>query len=107
MRSGKYHYGSPLLLALATLCLLETTWAQTETIVVNFDGANGALPFSNLIADRNGNGYGTTTVGGDLKACTGGCGTVFKITPAGKESVLCAFKGSPDGSNPMAGLAYR
>jgi hypothetical protein len=32
-----------------------------------------------------------------------GCGTVFKLTPTGKETVLHSFQGS-DGANPTAGL---
>ena|SRR5579863_7632481 len=38
-------------------------------------------------------------------SCTGGCGTVFKITPSGTLTALHSFAGYPtDGSEPLAGL---
>jgi uncharacterized repeat protein (TIGR03803 family) len=48
--------------------------------------------------------YGTTQYGGGSSACTGGCGTVFAVTPAGEETMLYAFRGGADGANPTAGL---
>ena len=65
------------------------------------DGYNPA----GLIQGTDGNFYGTTYGGGDY-ACygyTAGCGTVFKMTPAGALTTLHRFHG-PDGSNPTAGL---
>jgi uncharacterized repeat protein (TIGR03803 family) len=48
---------------------------SSATTILTFDGPNGRLPFSNLVADRDGNLYGTTASGGpNLR------GTVFKIT---------------------------
>src|SRR5215469_2995078 len=35
-------------------------YAGTPTILVNFNGANGSLPYAGLIADANGNLFGTT-----------------------------------------------
>jgi uncharacterized repeat protein (TIGR03803 family) len=43
--------------------------------------------------------YGTTRDGG-----TRSRGTIFKISTAGKESVLYSFTGKPDGAQPRAGL---
>jgi uncharacterized repeat protein (TIGR03803 family) len=43
--------------------------------------------------------YGTTRSGG-----TGDAGTIFKITPAGSESILHSFAGRPDGSQPHDSL---
>jgi uncharacterized repeat protein (TIGR03803 family) len=59
-----------------------------------------------LILDAAGNLYGTTAYGGNFGgACASlGCGVVFKVTPAGQEVVLYAFKGSADGQSPMASL---
>jgi len=76
----------------------------TETVLHAFaGGSDGAQPESALIADKSGNLYGTTKLGGG--ACTGsGCGTIYEITAAGKESVLYAFTGKADGANPVAGL---
>jgi uncharacterized repeat protein (TIGR03803 family) len=49
--------------------------------------------------------YGTTVEGGTGSTCqSSGCGTVFKITTSGTESVLYSFTNSPDGAYPYAGL---
>lgn len=55
-----------------------------------------------LVQGANGNFYGTTLYGGNYTSsgCTsGGCGTVFEITPAGKLTTLHEFNGS-DGDVP-------
>ena len=60
---------------------------------------DGAAPYAGLI-NVNGTLYGTTDDGG-----ANGDGTVFAITPSGKETVLHSFKGgSADGEYPNAGL---
>lgn len=61
---------------------------------------DGAYPFTALIQATDGNLYGTTSNGGT--GCEGRCGTVYKITPAGKLTVVYNFQGT-DGTNP-AGL---
>ena len=53
-----------------------------------------------LIRDAAGNLYGTTGAGGG----PGNHGVVFKLDPAGNETVLYAFKGEPDGSQPNGEL---
>ena len=46
------------------------------------NGDDGGLPACNVILDANGNLYGTTSDGGDLRYCGGGgCGVVWEITP--------------------------
>ncbi len=37
--------------------------------------------------------------------CDGSCGTVFKVTPSGDETVLYRFTGGADGGNPLCVLA--
>jgi len=59
---------------------------------------DGAVPYSGLVQDAAGNLYGTTYRGGKFDM-----GTVFKIDPKGKETVLYSFAGA-DGSNPSATL---
>jgi uncharacterized repeat protein (TIGR03803 family) len=60
---------------------------------------DGSGPAMTLLA-FNGMLYGTTVAGG-----THGYGTVFVVSPTGKERVLHSFQGSPDdGSEPYAGL---
>jgi len=73
--------------------------------------SDGLEPASRLLLDDNGNLYGTTIAGGDNcndGSDTFGCGTVFKISSSGKESILHSFEGgipsSSDGANPSSGL---
>jgi uncharacterized repeat protein (TIGR03803 family) len=77
-----------------------------ETVLHTFaGGADGGNPAAGLVRDAAGNLYGTTLVGGpESSACgTLGCGTVFKLTPSGTETVLHSFTGA-DGANTSAGL---
>ncbi len=83
--------------------------AGEESIVHSFAPGEGAEPVASLTIDATGNLYGTTQYGGagGCPAMLGtlpGCGTVFKITPSGREAVLYSFTGNPDGAFPMAGL---
>jgi uncharacterized repeat protein (TIGR03803 family) len=76
-----------------------------ETDLYNFMGApDGQYPVSTLALDAAGNVYGTTVFGGTSNACSGGCGTVFKIDPSGNETVLHNFTGGTDGEYPYAGV---
>jgi uncharacterized repeat protein (TIGR03803 family) len=70
-----------------------------ETVLHSFaGGADGMTPESTLAMDAAGNLYGTTFQGGDDNFCQGyGCGTVFKVSPAGTETVVYAFC-TPDSS---------
>jgi uncharacterized repeat protein (TIGR03803 family) len=70
------------------------------------DGRNPTI--GPLIRDGAGNLYGTTQNGGDLNCIAflvPGCGTVFKISAGGKETIVHSFSGGPtDGATPLAGL---
>jgi uncharacterized repeat protein (TIGR03803 family) len=55
------------------------------------------------LAYLNGKLYGTTTEGGNSCASSGGCGTVFEVTPSGQEQVLHNFQRT-DGSTPNSQL---
>jgi uncharacterized repeat protein (TIGR03803 family) len=75
-------------------------------VLHTFEGADGGTPAAGLIFDSQGNLLGTTQLGGDL-ACNNrnGCGTVFRLSPSSAgwhETVLHAFSGYPDGSQPFA-----
>lgn len=64
--------------------------AQTFSLLYQFrTGADGSYPIPTLIRDSKGNLYGTTYADGTFAQ-----GTVFKVTPAGKETVLHSFTGA-------------
>jgi uncharacterized repeat protein (TIGR03803 family) len=95
---------SPVGLA-SVLLLAQSVYAQTLTTLRSFSGSpdDGANPAAGLILDAEGNLYGTTTIGG--QRCTQGCGTVFKSTPAGEESVLYDFYGGVS-ADPHSSLIF-
>jgi uncharacterized repeat protein (TIGR03803 family) len=71
----------------------------------SFSGSpDGIQPESGVIRDAAGNLYGTTVYGGAQCPESLGCGTVFKIDPAGNESILYTFTGGTDGGLPFGGL---
>jgi len=63
---------------------------------------NDSFPVPNaLIQGTDGNFYGTTSDGGS--GCGLGCGTIFKVTPAGSYTLLHTFE-ETDGSAPAGSL---
>ncbi len=72
-----------------------------EVVLYSFaGGADGANPIAGLAMDNLGNLYGTTSTGGISNA-----GTVFKVSPTGKHTVLYSFgQAVNDGSTPVAGV---
>ncbi len=78
-------------------------YASTPTTLVSFDDTNGALPVASLIADANGDLFGTTEKGGDY-----GAGTVFEIAKtssgyASTPTTLVSFDFT-NGAFPVASL---
>jgi uncharacterized repeat protein (TIGR03803 family) len=77
---------------------------KKETVLHSFcsedNCQDGALPYGGTLINADGSLYGTAAFGGNVNC---GCGVVFKLTGK-KETVLHAFKGSPDGAFPAAGL---
>jgi uncharacterized repeat protein (TIGR03803 family) len=78
---------------------------MTKTIYTFQGGLDGASPWGSLAVDRKGNLYGATYNGG--AGCnSGGCGTVFELTPPSTvgapwtETVLYRFQGGSDGAFP-------
>jgi len=88
--------------------VFEVTQSGSETLLHSFNGgSDGASPSAPLIFDAEGNLYGTTAYGGSTTYCDGsGCGTVFKLSPSGTETVLYSFTGGADGGIPIAGLIF-
>lgn len=84
--------------------LTKTNNTWTETLLYPFKvGTDGRNPQSGLIADSNGNLFGTTLQGG-----TGGYGTVFELSYlmgiGWNETLIYNFQNGPDGKYPEGGL---
>jgi uncharacterized repeat protein (TIGR03803 family) len=74
----------------------QITPAGTVTTLYDFcvlsNCTDGANPGSSLVQGADGNFYGTTTQGGTrFSQCGNGCGTIFKVTPAGVLTTLHRF----------------
>ncbi|MBV9332840.1 MAG: hypothetical protein JO146_02450 [Candidatus Eremiobacteraeota bacterium] len=87
--------------------LFSVTTGGVEKVLHSFgNGADGVFPSGGVI-DVNGTLYGTTFEGGANSCMSGAtCGTVYSITPGGKEKVLYSFGQGNDGSFPFAGLIH-
>jgi uncharacterized repeat protein (TIGR03803 family) len=75
------------------------------TVLNGFKRVAGELPYAPPIQGTDGNFYGTASAGGNLGCQGQGCGTVYKITPSGKLTVLHVFDGT-DGQTPLAPLVH-
>ena len=74
--------------------------AGNQTVLHHFTGGtDGGNPFAGVVRDQAGNLYGTTNIGGSANA-----GVVYKLDPAGHETVLFSFSGGVDGGYPEAGV---
>jgi len=85
--------------------VFSITKSGAETVLYSFGAlGDGINPFAGLVS-VDGTLYGTTAMGGAYLNCDyETCGTVYKVTTSGKESVLYSFTGSKDGGTPVAGL---
>lgn len=89
-KGGKEGYGT----------VFSITTTGEEHVLHSFaGGSDGQQPVAPLLA-FNGKLYGTTQFGG----AGGNHGTIFEITPAGKEHAIYVFNGRTDGYDPSAGL---
>jgi len=83
--------------------VFKLTAAGEEKVLHSFEGvADGSWP-AGVILSAKGNLYGTTVQGGTY-CDTFGCGTVYKIDPTGKETVLHRFTDGKDGAYPYGDL---
>jgi uncharacterized repeat protein (TIGR03803 family) len=75
-----------------------------ERVLYRFKGgSDGAFPQGLVV--RDGKLYGLTGGGGGNNTyCATGCGTVFEVDTAGRESVIYRFKGGSDGEYPVGSL---
>jgi uncharacterized repeat protein (TIGR03803 family) len=80
--------------------VFKITPSGTYTLLHIFASSGDVTnPIASLVQGSDGNFYGTTEQGG-----TNGDGGVFKITPAGTETVLWSFGGTGDGINGNSNL---
>jgi len=80
--------------------VFEINASGTETVLYNFTGGNdGEYPLGNLVRDKNGNFYSTTSGNGTT---TGG--TIFKLDTTGKLTTLYTFTFGTNGSRPTGNL---
>jgi uncharacterized repeat protein (TIGR03803 family) len=81
----------------------------TEKVLYSFvGGSDGEHPLNEALIAANGTFYSSTERGGDSGCLSGdGCGTVFKMSTSGAESVLYSFNGEPDGQSPKGGVVER
>jgi uncharacterized repeat protein (TIGR03803 family) len=115
MKFTAYNFTLIAILVFATAVSLS---AQKERVLYRFTGIHldGIQPQATLIADAEGNLYGTTTYGGNIRACENtnhqffGCGMVFELSPLGipggawTETHLHIFSGNAGGAAPSSGL---
>jgi uncharacterized repeat protein (TIGR03803 family) len=75
------------------------------TTLFNFTVFTGYGPQGGLVLASDGNFYGTAGIGGpSAGVCHPGCGTIFRITPKGRFTLLHTFNGYPDGGLPLGVL---
>ena len=91
--------------------VFKLTPSGTVTALYSFcsqvNCSDGSYPRSGLVRGADGSYYGTTQNGGAGCQYQGGCGTLFKVTPAGTLTTLYSFCSQPsclDGFGPEAGL---
>ena len=106
---GITNWGGPLSNGNGCWCgtVFKLDSAGNETVLHSFTGSPDGGYFNNypveprlnLVLDSAGDLFGTMPGGGNT-TCSGGCGVVFKVDPAGNETVLYRFGAPPDGWYP-------
>ena len=81
--------------------LFKISPAGKYAILHKFDGTDGSTPNGGLVADSNGDLYGTAQTGGSDMFY----GTILELTKTGHLNVLHSFSGGLDGANPFSGVA--
>jgi uncharacterized repeat protein (TIGR03803 family) len=118
------YYGCGAVYSLTPPSVPGGSWTE-QTLYTFLGGTDGAVPQTALAIGKNGELYGTTTVGGGSVVCTQdnipagaigphstGCGTVFELVPPTTpgapwtETQLYSFTGGKDGGFPNQ-ILYR
>jgi uncharacterized repeat protein (TIGR03803 family) len=96
-----------LVVAVCAITVILATSAAGASLKTIYK-MNASTSDAPLVRDAAGNLYGTTEDGGNT-ACSGGCGTVFELSPTAaggwKFTALHKFTGGADGELIYAGLA--
>ena len=100
------HSRSKILAALSLagfVASASTSSAATFTTIYDFRLKSGRpfLPSGPLTLGADGDFYGVTEEGGAVNG-----GTVFKLTPKGKVTLLHSFTGNPDGNTPSGTVVF-
>jgi uncharacterized repeat protein (TIGR03803 family) len=98
---GTTEFGGPI----SAGTIFKITPSGTLTTLYTFPNfSDGCNPAAGLVLSSDGNFYGTTsTCGATSSGCAFGCGTTFKITPAGALNTLHTFDAT-DGYQPEAAM---
>ena len=87
--------------------LTKTGSSYSERVIYNFKGGSDGQNPEGGLAYLNGVFYGTTSTGGGVnpRYCQqSGCGTVFSVTPSGKERIVHDYRSYLGGSAPLSSL---
>jgi uncharacterized repeat protein (TIGR03803 family) len=84
----------------------SVTTSGKEKVLYRFTGGSDAQGSEATMIAAKGTLYGTSVYGGGSGCGGAGCGTVFSVSPAGKESVLYSFAGGSDGARMYSGVTY-
>jgi uncharacterized repeat protein (TIGR03803 family) len=97
---NKLFLAANLVFAVLVLTVLSAQAASYKKLYSFKGGSDGEAPFAGVIRDAKGNLYGTTFDGGG----TYGSGIVYKLSLAGKETILHVFQGPKDDGFPYDSL---
>jgi uncharacterized repeat protein (TIGR03803 family) len=96
-----------LMLAVVLLAVPLLNAQTFNTLYMFTGGSDGALPNAGVVQDSAGDLYGTAGWGGDVTCQSTfnppGCGSIYKITPAGVFTSIFSFESS-NGINPSGPL---
>ncbi|MGA8535018.1 MAG: choice-of-anchor tandem repeat GloVer-containing protein [Candidatus Tumulicola sp.] len=85
--------------------VFEISPSGAEHVLYSFKGgSDGRIPSGLTVSGAT--LYGTTTLGGGDGCYRAGCGTLFRISPGGTESVVYSFKGGAQGEYPSKPLLF-
>ncbi|HET6275362.1 MAG TPA: choice-of-anchor tandem repeat GloVer-containing protein [Candidatus Cybelea sp.] len=99
--TNSYHCGS------SCGTVFSITKSGVERVLHSFSGENDGFEPEAPLLNVKGTMYGTTAAGGATTTqCGNGCGSIYRITKGGAESVVYYFVGGTSGRYPLAGLLY-